>query len=1173
MPSEGAARSGPRKTIAVRGARVHNLKNVSLEIPRDSLVVVTGLSGSGKSSLAFDTIYAEGQRRYMESLSSYAKRFVAQVAKPDVDFVFGLSPVISIEQKTVGANPRSTVGTMTDIASYLNLLYATIAEARCPRTGESVPSRSSSQILEGILSLPEGTEIELRAPAFRVYGEELDFVFTELRKKGCRRLIVDGKPVDISEQIALDESRVRNMDAIVDRFVVSRKHEKAIKAGIAGALLVGDGLMQVHVILPKGTGVHTRPLWADRFYGALCSRTHHFIYGEIGPSYFVFNDPESACRTCGGLGVDKLIHPELLIPDPQRSIRNGCFVQEAFKYNPETWDGQLMYSLGLAMGFSLDTPWEKLPETARKAILYGTGPKKITVVTPPDAKEKREDRDGKQVGFGGIAPRIERSYRAYRQRGEANSYMEDWLDRVMVERTCPDCNGSRLRSTRMLFTIAGKNIHEIGQLNFDELLAFLRTVKPSGRGADAGRHVLNEIRGRVELLLGIGLDYLNFNRRSGTLSGGESQRIRLSTQIGSGLMGMLYVLDEPSIGLHPKDNMKMIATIESLRDIGNTVIVVEHDEATIRAADHVVEMGPGPGIHGGTVVVQGKLRDVLASKESPTGQFLSGKRTIGRPSNPRKGNGSALVVRGASENNLKSIDVKFPLGMLVAVTGASGSGKSTLVNDILYKALWKKLVDTRTLPGKHSGVDGLNEVQRVVNIDQTPIGRNSRSNPATYIGFYDAIRDLFTEAPLSVERDYKPGRFSFNVKGGRCEECQGEGVITTQLYFMPDVEVTCGACKGARFNSETLEVTLRGKTIDDILNMSIEEGLTFFASEPAIGKKIEVLNDLGLGYLTLGQSATTLSGGEAQRVKIAAELSKLQRGKHTVYILDEPTTGLHLADVERLLDSLNRLVDAGHTVLLIEHHLDVIKTADHIIDLGPEGGHAGGEVLVTGSPEDVAACARSYTGRFLKEVLKRTPVFERLHREPEKIPEPPRRKPDTRPKKEPVRAAAPAPVVQRARPAARTASSVPPQTFKGAITLAGTRAIITLPFDPNKVWGQRARHHASGTIDGHPYRGLLEPAGVGFFLALGPAWRRQNELDAGVTVEVVLSPDGLQVADLSADVSQALESEPAARSRFESFPTGQRRNIIRWIESAKRPETRASRIKRAIRFLKNSPAR
>jgi excinuclease ABC subunit A len=960
-----APKAAARTTIAVKGARVHNLKNISLEIPRDQLIVVTGLSGSGKSSLAFDTIYAEGQRRYMESLSSYAKRFVAQVAKPDVDFVFGLSPVISIEQKTLINNPRSTVGTMTDIASYLNLLYATIGQAHCPRTGEPTPSRTSSQILEAILTLPEGSEIELRAPVFKVYGEELDFVFTEIRKKGCRRLYIDGKLVEISENVELDESAVQNMDAVVDRFVVSPRHEKAIKAGIAATLLVGDGLMQVHVI--KGPSKAE----TERFYRGLSSPTHHIVYGDVAPEYFVFNNPESACRTCGGLGVHKLTHPELLVPDPKRSVLGGCFVREAFKYNPDTWDGRVMYTLSKTLRFSLETPWQDLPAAVRDAILNGIDAKKILLQSPPEAKIKRDDWEGKPVGFGGIARRIERHYRRYRQRGEASSGMEEWLDKVMVEHTCPDCNGARVRATRLLFTVAGKSIHDTGQLHFDELHAFLGAVKTTGRGGDAaGQQVLKEIRRRLDLLLGIGLDYLNLNRRSGTLSGGESQRIRLSTQIGSGLMGMLYVLDEPSIGLHPKDNVKMIATLESLRDIGNTVIVVEHDEETIRAADHLVEMGPGPGVHGGRVVVQGKLADLLACKASPTGQFLSGRRSIPMPGQRRKGNGRTLTVRGARENNLKNIDVVFPLGVLVAITGASGSGKSTLISEILYKALWKRLVDTRALPGDHDAVEGTEHVHKVVNIDQSPIGRNSRSNPATYVGFYDNIRDLFAASPVSVERGYKAGRFSFNVKGGRCEECQGEGVITTQLYFMPDVEVLCGTCKGARFNSETLEVTLRGKTIDDILNMSVEEGVAFFVKEPAVGKKIEVLNDLGLGYLTLGQSATTLSGGEAQRIKIATEMSKLQRARHTVYILDEPTTGLHLADIERLLESLNRLVDAGHTVLLIEHHLDVIKTADHVIDLGPEGGHAGGQIVATGTPEAIARCAASHTGRFLRPRLR-----------------------------------------------------------------------------------------------------------------------------------------------------------------------------------------------------------
>ena len=826
--SSKAIRVAARTTVAVRGARVHNLKNVSLEIPRDKLVVVTGLSGSGKSSLAFDTIYAEGQRRYMESLSTYAKRFVSQVAKPDVDFVYGLSPVISIEQKTIASNPRSTVGTLTDISSYLNLLYATIGVPHCPRTGEPAPTKSASQILEAILSLPQGAEIELRAPVFPQYGEELDFVLTEVRKKGCRTMIIDGKPVDISAELSLDESGIKTMDAVVDRLVVGRKHEKAIKAAIASTLLVGDGLMQVEIV--KGAGKAE----TERFYRGLCSKTHHLLYGDIQPEYFMFNNPESACRTCGGLGVHKLTHPELLVPDARRSIAGGCFVKEAFKYNPDTWDGRVMYSLSKTLGFSLDTPWEKLPESVRHVILEGLG-KKLVLSIPPEAKVKREEGAGKEIGFGGIARRIERQYRRYRQRGEASSGMEAWLDRVMVEHTCPDCKGARVRFTRLCFSVADKTVFEMGQMHFDELHKFLGAIKPVGRGADAGKHVLGEVRARLELLLGIGLDYLSFNRRSSTLSGGESQRIRLSTQIGSGLMGMLYVLDEPSIGLHPKDNVKMIATLESLRDIGNTVIVVEHDEDTIRAADHIVEMGPGPGVHGGEVVVQGRIEEILKCKASPTGQFLSGKRRIETPARRRKGNGKVLTVRGARENNLQSLDVEFPLGVLIAITGASGSGKSTLINDILYKALWKRLVDTRTLPGDHDGVDGMEHVHKVVSIDQTAIGRNSRSNPATYIGFYDTIRDLFTAAPLSVERGYKAGRFSFNVKGGRCEECQGEGTITTQLYFMPDVEVTCGACKGARFNAETLDVTVRGKTIDDVLNMPVEEGAAFFAGEPAIG--------------------------------------------------------------------------------------------------------------------------------------------------------------------------------------------------------------------------------------------------------------------------------------------------------------------------------------------------
>jgi len=958
--NRAAAKSSPRTTIAVQGARVHNLRNISLEIPRDQLVVVTGLSGSGKSSLAFDTIYAEGQRRYMESLSSFAKRFIAQVAKPDVDFMFGLSPVISIEQKTIGSNPRSTVGTMTDVNSYLNLLFATIGHARCPRTAEPVPVRTAPQILESLLALPEGTKVELRAPVFPVYGEDLEFLFTEVRKKGIRRFVIDGKRIDVSESVEIDEAR--EIDAIVDSFTVGKAAEKQMKAGILNALLVGDQMLAVHPdpAMPKAA--------ARKFVESFGSATHHFVYGDISPDFFMFNKPESACRTCGGLGTDKKVHPELIIPDPRRSIRDGCFAKEAFKYNPDTWDGRIMFSLARHGKFDLDTPWKDLPKRVHDLVLYGL-PGKFKLLQPAGAKGSLGREEGREIGFHGIASRIERSYRRYRQRGEAHSMMEAWLDKVTVEHTCPDCQGARVRATRLLFTIGGKNLHELGEMNFDELRAFLDRVKPAGRGADAGRQVLQEIKGRLDLLLGIGLDYLSFNRRSATLSGGEAQRIRLSTQIGSGLMGMLYVLDEPSIGLHPKDNVKMIGTLRNLRDLGNTVIVVEHDEDTIRAADHIVEMGPGPGVHGGRVVVQGTVKEVLACPESPTGLYLSGRKSIATPEKRRRATDARLVVRGARENNLKGIDVTIPLGQFVCVTGASGSGKSTLVNDILYKRLWKEFVDTRTLAGAHDGLDGIEYLSRVVNIDQSPIGRNSRSNPATYIGFYDTIRNLFAGAPLSRERGYMPGRFSFNVKGGRCEDCQGEGTITTQLYFMPDVEVLCGACKGARYNAETLEVTVRGKTISDVLNLSIEEGLAFFAEEPMIARKIEVLNDLGLGYLTLGQSATTLSGGEAQRIKLASELSRLQRGKPILYILDEPTTGLHLADIEKLLECLHRLVDAGHTALVIEHHLDVIKTADHVIDLGPEGGHAGGRVVVAGRPEEIAVCRESHTGRYLKPYL------------------------------------------------------------------------------------------------------------------------------------------------------------------------------------------------------------
>ena len=967
--ADGAARPPLRTSIAVQGARVHNLKNVSVEIPRDQLTVVTGLSGSGKSSLAFDTVYAEGQRRYMESLSSYAKRFIAQVEKPDVDFVYGLSPVVSIEQKTIGRNPRSTVGTLTDIASYLNLLFATIGDGFCPYTDEPVPVKTASQILESVLKLPEGAEVELRAPIFQVYGEDPEFIFNEVRKLGCRYVDIDAAGassplrVDLAESVPDALPGDPKLSAVVDRFVLVPGVEKQLKAGIEHALRVGDSLMSAAVV--GGASKKHAASFAKTFGSA----THALVYGDIVPDFFMFNNPESACRTCGGIGTDKRTHPDLLITNPERSIREGCFLRDAFNYRPDNHRGYSLYSLSRKYGFDLDAPWRDLDEKARDIVLYGTRGEPLQLEIPPDAKVRKEGWLRRPYPYPGVAGGIERHYRWYRQRDVASSGMEAWLDRVMVEHVCPDCDGSRLRQTRLKFLVGGKTVDDFGQMNFDELRPFLDTVKPTGDRAAAGEQIVREVSRRLDLLLGIGLDYLNFNRASGTLSGGEAQRIRLSTQIGSGLMGMLYVLDEPSIGLHPKDNVKMIDTLRSLRDLGNTVIVVEHDEDTIRAADHVLELGPGPGIHGGKVVAAGTLDDVLACPDSPTGQYLSGARRIATPQRRRETNGKELRIVGASANNLKDVEVAIPLGQFVCVSGASGSGKSTLINEILYKELWKRLVDSRSLSGAHEELTGVEHLTRVINIDQSPIGRNSRSNPSTYVGFYDQIRTLFAKSEISLDRSYKPGRFSFNVKGGRCEECQGEGVIATKLYFMPDVEVVCGACKGQRFNAPTLEVTHKGKNIADVLDMSIEEGVEFFRDLPSIGRKVKVLNDLGLGYLTLGQSATTLSGGEAQRIKLATELAKLQRRGHILYILDEPTTGLHLADINRLLDCLHRLVDAGHTVLVIEHHLDVIKTADHVIDLGPEGGRGGGEVVAQGTPEEIVASRRSYTGKYLRAHL------------------------------------------------------------------------------------------------------------------------------------------------------------------------------------------------------------
>ena len=953
-----------RDTIAVKGAKENNLKNIDVEIPRDKLVVVTGISGSGKSSLAFNTIYGEGQRRFLESLSAWAKRFVTQLKKPDVDFVFGLSPVISIEQKTVGRDPRSTVGTMTDIYDYLRLLFATIGIAHCPYCQREIPIKTPNQMVEHLLSLPEGTVVEIRAPVFKIYGEDYVYLFADIRTKGYRRVRINGTLHDISEDIELDEEVEYHIEVVVDKFIIKNDIEKQILASLEHGLRVGESFLSFHIMNPETVNHKT-----DSFYEDFGCPEHLVTMGDLGPYYFTFNDPTSACQTCLGLGTYLQVHPALLVPDKSRSILNGAFVHEAFHYDKNTYNGRIMYSLAQHYGFSLDIPFKELPDEIVNILFYGTKGEKFKVVLPEGADTQKARYIGQESRFDGILTRIERRYRHYRKRGVAHSWMEDYLRKVMVEYTCPDCHGTRLKKQRLLVKNNDKNIYELGEMNISELKDFLKNLPTPTRRQQAGEQIRNEITSRLELLLGIGLDYLNLNRKSGTLSAGESQRIRLSTQIGSGLMGMLYVLDEPSIGLHPKDNIKMIQTLRRLRDIGNSVIVVEHDEETIRAADYIVELGPGPGIHGGQVVAQGKIDDILQNSNSLTGQYLTGRQKIEVPSTRRSPNGQYLRIRGARQNNLKNIDVEIPLGIFICITGVSGSGKSTLINEILYKKLYSIFHDSRVLSGDHDDVEGVEHIGDVINIDQSPIGRTPRSNPATYIGVYDYIRKIFADTPESIAREYTPGRFSFNVKEGRCEECGGEGFVTTRLHFMPDVEVPCQTCNGARYNKETLEITYHGKNIAEVLDTTIEEAVSFFKDTRLITHKLGVLNQLGMGYLKLGQSSTTLSGGEAQRVKLAKELGKIKRGKHNFYILDEPTTGLHLADIQRLLDSLNRLVDAGHTVLVIEHHLDVIKRADYIIDLGPEGGHNGGEIIAHGTPEEIISIPHSYTGQFLKRYI------------------------------------------------------------------------------------------------------------------------------------------------------------------------------------------------------------
>jgi excinuclease ABC subunit A len=952
-----------RTTIEIRGARENNLKNVDVEIPRDKLVVVTGVSGSGKSSLAFDTLYAEGQRRLLASMSTFAKRFVGQLKKPDVDFVNGLSPVVSIDQKTVGSNPRSTVGTMTDVSDYLRMLFATMGTPHCPMCGEALVIRTPHQMAEHILALPNGTEVEVRAPVYKIHGEDYEYLFEQIRVNGYRRARIDGRPRDLGEHIELAEDEEHTIEAVVDSFVVGPGIDRQVVTSLEHGLKLGDGLLGFHIVKPKTLGPAHR-----KFYEAFGCSKHRLVAGTMEAYQFTFNDPAGACPTCAGIGTAMRVHPKLLVPDPKRTLNEGAFVNAALGNSPDSWGGRMLYSLAAHYGFSLDVPFEDLAKEHVDVLFYGTKGEQLEVKVPPKAKVGQQHA-GKKIKFDGVVNQLEHHYRRYRKQGMSNAGMDEYLKSVMVEYDCPECGGARLKRTRRLVTIDGRNLYEVGEMHMADLLKYLKAIKPTARQRAIAETILREVSTRLELLIAIGLDYLSLNRRSATLSGGESQRIRLSSQIGSGLMGMLYVLDEPSIGLHPKDNVKMIETLQRLRDLGNTVIVVEHDGDTIRAADHILEIGPGPGTHGGTIVAEGPLPKILKDGKSLTGQYLSGKKSIAVPARRRPRNGKALVVRGAKQNNLKNIDVEIPLEQFVCVTGASGSGKSSLIHDIVQQRLYSLFHDSRVFAGAHDELTGTEHLSDVIDVDQSPIGRSSRSNPATYIGFYDAIRTLFAETDEAKRRGFTASTFSFNVKGGRCEECSGEGTITTQLSFMPDVEVLCPTCKGARYNQDTLEVQYQGKSIAEVLELSVEEGVQFFANEPSIARKISVLDNLGLGYLRLGHPSTILSGGEAQRVKLAGELGKLKRGKHNLYILDEPTTGLHFADIDRLLVSLNRLVDNGHSVVVIEHNLDVIKTADHVIDLGPEGGHNGGQLIASGTPEEIAACKASHTGKALAPLL------------------------------------------------------------------------------------------------------------------------------------------------------------------------------------------------------------
>ena len=934
--------------IIIKGAKEHNLKNVDLELPRDKLIVMTGLSGSGKSSLAFDTIYADGQRRYIESLSSYARMFLGQMEKPNVESIEGLSPAISIDQKTTSKNPRSTVGTVTEIYDYLRLLYARIGIPHCPVCGKEIRQQTVDQITDRVMELEKGTKIQIMAPIVRgrkgEYAKELESV----RKQGYVRVRIDGIMYDVSEQIKLEKNKKHNIEVVVDRLVVKDEIKSRLTESIETAGTLSGGIVFVDV-------VGQEELHFSQNYA--CPE-HGISIEELNPRMFSFNNPYGACKRCTGLGFYMSIDEELIIPDRDLSISESAIKASGWNYAPGTMAQMYMDGLAKHYGFSVDVPVKDLPENALNLILYGSNGEKFPVHRPWEG-----EKSGYMTDFEGIVNNLERRFR------ETNSqYSKDEISDYMSEVECPECHGQRLKKEALSVTVSGKNINEFCNMSVTQALDFANKMELTPRERMIADQILKEIRSRLGFLQSVGLDYLKLSRASSTLSGGESQRIRLATQIGSSLVGVLYILDEPSIGLHQRDNDRLIATLKDLRDVGNTVIVVEHDEDTMRAADYLVDVGPGAGVHGGEIVAAGTVDDIIKSERSVTGQYLSGKMKIPVPSQRRNKDGRFLTIHGAAENNLKNIDVNIPIGLFTCVTGVSGSGKSSLVNEIMYKHLVSKLNRARVRAGKFDKFTGLDYLDKVIDIDQSPIGRTPRSNPATYTGLFTDVRDLYASTNDAKMKGYSSGRFSFNIKGGRCEACEGDGVIKIEMHFLPDIYVPCEVCGGKRYNRETLEVKYKGKSIYDVLEMTVEEGLEFFSSIPKLSRKLQTLYDVGLGYVKIGQPATTLSGGEAQRVKLATELSKRSTGK-TIYILDEPTTGLHTDDVAKLIDIMQKLTDGGNTVVVIEHNLDVIKTADHIIDLGPEGGDNGGYIIAEGTPEEVAKNKKSYTGKYLKKML------------------------------------------------------------------------------------------------------------------------------------------------------------------------------------------------------------